>query len=157
MAMARPQALGSQYLVLFVSWDGDHGVTIVDRSDPANLVVVATLPQYGLTSGVLDEGQVLWCAGDFGNLTAIDVHDPAHPTVISEMAMPPNAHDAVLSGPHELAIANGTSGITLIDISDPANPTVKGIQLLEGSPAGVLFDGAHLFVASQHRLQSIAR
>ena len=139
---------GTQYAI--IAAPKDHGIEIIDISDPTNPTSVGRLGDDGtrLLAGAKEIGiytisgstYAVVTSGNEDGIQIIDISDPTNPTPVGNLA----DNDGGLGDTRELAGAKGIAietingveyaivtgntddGIEIIDISDPTNPTSVG-------------------------------
>jgi len=128
----------------------------VDVSDPAEPVVLATLPVAVDDIDVVGSTAVLVLTGDsnLGDFAVLDVSDPAAPTVLSTLEHPQmepwGLRAVALSGAHAY-VGDFFGGIRVIDISDPSAPfVVTSIEEPLDTGKEVVVSGDRLYVLDWH-------
>ena len=144
--------IGSNTYALVVGWR-DHGVQIVDVTDPANPVPVASFADgdtvggktydelrgaTGITTAKIGSGTyALVVADDDDGVQIVDITDPANPVPVAsfddgdtvegktydELEGPASITTARIgAGTYALVAASDDDGVQIVDITDPANP-----------------------------------
>jgi len=108
---------GKEYAIV---GDGSgSGITIVDVSDPSNLVQVANVPNIpGFDLKVHQNYVYTVNGGNNGQGSIVDISDPASPQVVSGF---PSAHNIWIEDGHLYAEFDG---LKIYSLSDPLNPAL---------------------------------
>jgi hypothetical protein len=123
------------------------GLTVLDISAHSDPVELGRLPQGPGSAGIRANGGI--CVhGDYAHLTderagvlkIVDVSDPAHPVLASEVDVPGEAHRVVVSGGFAY-VTCGADGLTIVDVRNPLAPAVAGVLNTIGSVRGVVVSG----------------
>lgn len=130
--------------------DYDHGLTIVDVSDPAKMTIIGGFEMADDVRGVAIFGDryAALAAGNAG-LVVADVGDPVNPYAVASVELPTYAMDVEVDGTTAwVAIAFG--GVAGIDLSDPAKPQL--LSVYDTGPGAALagdteLRGSTLYVA----------
>lgn len=117
------------------------GLHSVDVSDPANPVLLNTLPLTGTHSKVSVSGDLAAVASDEAGFHLLDVSDPALPVLLNSVIPTVNAdymdlhvEELILEGGTLFVVAE-TAGPLRYDVSDPLNPLLVGYEPeLDGYP-----------------------
>jgi len=102
----------------------NNGLRIIDISNPA-------LPQQvgsyaGWFNGVFVNGNYVYLAAGWANLTILDVSNPGSPELISVFDNSPGAsYDVFVTGDYAY-LGNATNGLRIINISNPYSPYEEG-------------------------------
>jgi LVIVD repeat len=107
----------------------DHGLLVVDISDPSSPMIASEYLLYSVGSGVSRNLTSIVVSGNYAYVTAgniglivVDITDPVNLVKIAEYDTSGFAYDMALLD-HYVYVADGDAGVTVIDISTPANPT----------------------------------
>lgn len=146
--------------VAYITHSAGLGIYDVSEIPYTQLADVATQQSYGLT--LADD--VLYAANGFGGVLALDVSNPAAPTVLSSTPVGSNVVDVVSAGPNQIYVASFGGGMLSYDVSDPAAPVQldaePGFGFLNAiAPFDEELDGRVAFVADGQqglRLVSVA-
>ena len=144
---------GAVFVAARLAGSAPSGRVTVLSNNPAAPAVLATVPVV-LPTGLFLAGTTLFVAGNgdgatFGDtLTAIDVSNPAAPTVLSTLqdhTALRNAFKVLVVG--TLAYATTSNGLTVVDVSNPGAMTV--VTTVAGDMSGdVTRQGDRLYVGS---------
>jgi len=106
--------------------DAGGGVRVLDVSNPAAPVEIASLPpvQLGNVQALYLDGDRLYTAESSGGVSVIDVATPASPVRLGRVTGMSQVLDVVAAGDTAFAISNVGPGFHVIDASDPAAPIV---------------------------------
>jgi hypothetical protein len=134
--------------------DWSNGVRVIDVSDPAAPVEVASVSTSHNTMDVVIQGDLAyvadWEALAPGAMVIIDVSDPANPSTVGSCAAAGGFHNHAVAGKTAF-LANGTEGLRLADVSNPAAPAIVGTYD-PGSAYDVAAQGNHAYLASSDGL-----
>lgn len=140
--------LGGGLLALTSLADGHQsveGLTIVDTSVPKALEVVSTL-DVDDPSGMALSGTWLYLLQFTGQLTVVDVSDPAAPAAGVTVDGLANPWEMVVAGDVGY-VADNALGVVVLDLSDPATPVVVGAVEAAGGAQDVDVWEGTLFAA----------
>ena len=135
--------------------NGDHGLQIVDITDPDNPLLFGGVDTPGIATDVIVESdRAVMASSD--SLQVIDIADPAHPMLISSLELPAPALRLARHGSIVYA-ACGWDGIAVINLADDTRPSL--IALAPAKDKAVLdvaasSDGEHIYVSRYDRLCS---
>lgn len=116
------------------------GLSVVDISDPANPVDVATLPVAGYPQYLEIEGDLLYMTLYTGGLAIFDVGIPAAPVLLSSFPFTGQAVDVAVD--HGIALVTRYRASTVVlDVSDPRAPVVLSEISSVARTMGVGFAG----------------
>jgi hypothetical protein len=123
----------------------DHGLSIVDVSDPTDIVEAGLWGRDGL-GGMSQQGDLLYITQDEGNLLTLDITDRS--AFVELGSVSGLGHPwTLVSTPEALYIADGSAGVVVMSLADPRSPAVVdtidlgGVQdLVLG--AGILYAAA---------------
>ena len=151
---------GADHLIAFSDDDG-FDVVIIDQSDVNALAVTATLdiPGFSALDGIVD-GTTLYVSGDYyirNAIAIVDVSDPGDPQLLSFVDTPGFASGIAITGPNEIALADGSAGVTFIDVTDKSNPVVLGSQKTPGHAVDLVVSGKTIYAATEGQLHAITR
>jgi hypothetical protein len=118
---------------------GTGGIMIFDVSDPTHPfevshLVGATQPGWSAQANYLelDRDHLFISDGYFHKIHVVNVEDPYHPFVVTDIATPSHNEGLALYGDF-LYLATGSTGVEVYSIADPVNPvhvrTVSGTWL----------------------------
>lgn len=124
----------------------DHGIRVIDATEPASPVEIAVVDSLGYTYGATISNDILVLASGDRGIWTIDVADPSLPRPLAALALGPFwwVQDVDVAG--SLIVAVGIS-FAVVDISDPSNPTVIGetpMWQVQGSAVKVVGDLAYV-------------
>ncbi|MEZ4849522.1 MAG: hypothetical protein R3B93_13065 [Bacteroidia bacterium] len=135
LAGARSIYVSGKYA--YVASQDDHGVEILNISDPANPIHVGAITDNGTTA--LYGANCIYVSGKYAYVTSfldkgveiLDISDPANPTHVG--AITDNGTTALngasgiyVSGKYAYVASYVDDGVEILDISNPANPTHVG-------------------------------
>jgi plastocyanin len=133
----------------------DHGLIIMDTTNPAAPVALGSLPPQGLdpfTSVTVDK-RIAYLISGWG-MTFVDVRTPSHPVVLGNYS-PDEANVrpqgvAVYHGMLNISMSDwkGESYVQVVQITDPAHPVTIAKTPVWGRPEQLLDDGASLYIAA---------
>ncbi|HEV2718851.1 MAG TPA: Ig-like domain-containing protein, partial [Thermoanaerobaculia bacterium] len=131
------------------SYNGGHDVVVLDRRDINNLATVANfdIPNFAGVRGALS-GSTLYEVSQGGQLSIVDLTNPASPVVKSTINTPGTANSIVISGTTAI-IADGSAGVSFYDVSSPTAPKLLGTQPVGGTAWDVKIWGNKLYVANE--------
>ncbi|MCK4413303.1 MAG: hypothetical protein KAY32_07155 [Candidatus Eisenbacteria sp.] len=132
--------------VYVACWDG--GLAIVNANSPLTPYVLGSCETPGDARQVEIEGTYAFIADSWGGLTIVDITNPAHPFVETNLPLEGGgaAMDVDLEG--GLAyVAGDTGGFYVIDISDPTAPWLVERFDTEGIAAGIDVTGERAYLA----------
>ena len=152
--------LGTSYLV-GISPDGGRDVVLFDVSNPSSIVKLAEVdvPNFVAFDGVV-EGTTVYLAGGNAGVAVLDfVGSPSAPSFTTAIIdTPGNARGLTVSGPREIAVADGSAGVTFIDATSPTAPVLLGTHSLGSTnTVGVHAVGRTIYVASDNHFHTITR
>jgi hypothetical protein len=99
--------------------DQNHGLEIVDVSDPTKPDRVGGYPGHGWNLGV--RGSFVYLSDLSAGVTVIDVTDPLVANAVGNYKSAGFPGGIDFEGPFA-CVAYGTNGLHILDVSDPANP-----------------------------------
>ncbi|WP_448605117.1 NBR1-Ig-like domain-containing protein [Thermoflexus hugenholtzii] len=119
---------------------------VVDTTNPAAPVRVASLNLFGTPYGVHVAGSYAYIAADQGGVLVVDVSNPTAPRLIHQYSIP-RAFNVYVRGTY-LYVAS-SKGLYILDISDPMNPRdFAYYNASAGSGADILFaNDLYIFTA----------
>lgn len=126
--------------------DRTDGLHIVDAHDPANPVLLGTLPLSGAARLVAANGLFAYVIDTSGHLQIVDVSEPTTPFVTGQLAIPQSAQSLQAFGT-SVYIAAGIDGVLIADVSNPNAPQVLGTIDPANSARDVFVAGAIAYVA----------
>jgi hypothetical protein len=92
---------------------GDAGIVVVDSTDPAAPVIVATYDTAGYASDLALEGRYLYIADRMGGVLVVDAADLAHLRTVGFQTVPGGAYVlAVHNG--VVYVASGLGGVAIL-------------------------------------------
>ncbi|MCZ6915210.1 MAG: hypothetical protein O7I93_00400 [Gemmatimonadetes bacterium] len=116
---------------------GGERMFVWDVTDPTDIVLTdSVVVDARVVNDVKVSADASWAiitregASDRANgIVVLDLTDPAHPTVISELTdqLTAGIHNVWINGDIVYAVNDGTNAINIIDMSDPASPTHAGM------------------------------
>ncbi|HZW08817.1 MAG TPA: GC-type dockerin domain-anchored protein [Phycisphaerales bacterium] len=126
--------------------DGSAGLLVLDISEPAAPVFVASCDTPGSARALSVDGSHAFIAEyDFG-LRIVDVADPGAPVLVGSLAMGATPLDVVGAG--GLAyLALGDQGLVVVDVSEPTSPAVVGAYDTVGGVRNLAIVGEHAYLA----------
>ncbi len=150
---------GPTYLIGIA--DGGHDVVLIDASNPSVLVKLVDLdiPNFNAIDGVV-EGTTLYLAGGDAGIAVLDfVGTPTAPSFTTAIIDTPGvARGVAVSGPREIAVADGSSGVTFIDATTRTAPVILGTQPLGATNVvGVCAVGRTVYAAADSWFHTISR
>jgi len=123
-----PRGVASMGNFSFVT-AGSTGVRVVDMSDPASPVVVATIDTPGTAQDIAAAGGMLFVADGPGGLEIYGLADPLNPEPLGSLAFADGgAVDMVgiaMDGTTAYMI-DSITGLRVVDVSDPGEPVQTG-------------------------------
>ncbi len=127
-----------------------HGLLIIDVSDPSNPTLISKLYLQG-NSAVHCHGLdffpfFVFAANGSSGLRIIDVFNPSSPTLMGTCDTPGEAADVAVSGSYAY-VADRSSGLQIIDFSNPYAPTIVGSYDTPNDAEGVAVSGNYAYVA----------
>jgi hypothetical protein len=138
----------------------EYGLSIMDASDPANIIVYAGYRPDAGTSAVQVVGQRAYLAGrghyesNVGivkqGLYIADISDPDHPRQLGHYATPGQAMAVQVAGnrAYEADLdETGLATLLIIDISDPTHPSLLATYELPSQAGGMVIAGDLMYVA----------
>jgi sugar lactone lactonase YvrE len=107
----------------------EHGLQIIDISDPANPEIIGVEEERLKAAGVAVSGNTVYVAADKGGLRIIDVSNPHNPVTISMIGEDESNAAAIhVAVKDKIAyVSRAESGLEIIDVSDPYAPSQIGI------------------------------
>jgi hypothetical protein len=127
---------------------GSQGLRVIDISNPANPVSVATHAITGTSKRMAVAGNVVCVALEEGGLQVIDVSNPAQPQGLVRYDRYEAVEGLMLEDTWAY-LADSKDGLQILDISHPAQPEpVSGYQLDHGYAEDVVLSGNHAYVAA---------
>lgn len=110
-----------QNLVFLTTYE--EGLTILDVSNPENIVQVGFITVYDAVDDMVYLDGLLYLAGN--GMEIVDVSDPGDPTMVSQWG---GAYTGgiVVSGGYAYITDDDDMSIHVVDVSDPVNPTKVG-------------------------------
>jgi hypothetical protein len=147
--------------IAYVTAENDNALTIINVSDPRNLVKLAEVVDgingfngLNLPTGVLVSGTNCFVLGFLDSaLSILDISNPANPRLIREIyddSAIPGSPFTKMKWPYQMTLVGnrlyvacrGDSAITILDVSNPANPMLLGeavdVTVNPSSPFGRL-------------------
>jgi len=123
--------------IAYVTSEDKNSVTIMDVSNPQNPLLLSTLVKgsggvkgLDLPTDVIVSGTNCFVLGFFSaSISVFDVHDPVHPTLVSETFDTNRlnyAYHMSLAGTKLFIAARAVDSMTIYDVSNPANPQFAG-------------------------------
>lgn|GEM_PF-2354336 len=104
--------------------DGVAGLQVIRVAGGAPAIVGSVhTSSGGVAHNLAVRGRYVYVADDLEGLVIVDVLDPAHPTIVSRVAID-GAGGVALSGTH--VIVSGSTQLAIVDVADPLNPTIIG-------------------------------
>ncbi|MBT7618679.1 MAG: DUF1573 domain-containing protein, partial [Calditrichaeota bacterium] len=126
--------------------DHSHGLLTVDASDIQRMNIVAELP---LQQGIYDvavQGNFGYIGSGDGNLSVLDISDPANPRDIMTIEIVGEVNEIDLND-DMLYIASGEDGgLQIWNIVDPGNPIETSAIETPGSAGDVCFNEGYAYV-----------
>jgi hypothetical protein len=133
----------------------DHGLVIMDTTNPAAPVVLGTVPPQGpepSTSVTVDK-RIAYLTAGWG-MTFLDVRSPSKPVVLGNYSpdgpgvRPQGA--AIYHGMLNISMSawKGESYVQVVQITDPAHPVTIAKTPVWGRPEQLLDDGTSLYIAA---------
>lgn len=128
---------------LAVVADGANGLKVVNVSDPAQLVVLGSVPMDA--RAVKAQGHLAFVASYEAGLRVVDVSNPSNPVQIGQLDTPRYCYD--LDVVENLVLLADYPRLTLVDVSTPSSPVEVG-SLSGVAVVGVAAHGHHATVAA---------
>jgi hypothetical protein len=133
----------------------DAGLHVVNVSDPAQPLLVATVDTPGQARGVAVSSDLVFVADLLEGLLVVDASDPAAPEIAGSLPLAGRALGVVVEGDHAYVAAR-ESGMHIVDVSQPAQPALVATVDTPGEASFVALSGDHACVAdSSQGLQII--
>ncbi|MEM6298423.1 MAG: hypothetical protein AAF740_07020 [Bacteroidota bacterium] len=126
--------------------------TVVDLSDPYNPIELTNITLFTVArpEGIDVANDDAYVVDDDGDLTFIDISNPASPTIEGSFSVTPaqSAVDIVVSANYAYVLNNGRNdkNIQAIDISNSASPVIVGTLTLGTSPRELAVVGDYAYV-----------
>ncbi|MCU0224355.1 MAG: thrombospondin type 3 repeat-containing protein [Acidobacteria bacterium] len=125
-----------------------RGFEVVDVSDPAAMLVVASLGGFYAWDIAIDGG-FAYVAGGLDGLRVVDVHEPTVPVLRATVDTPGFALGIAAKGRFAY-VGDGEAGLQVIDISRPEAPRLVSALDTPGDAIEVLLDGARALVLDRY-------
>jgi hypothetical protein len=126
-------------------------LSVVDVSEPTDLLEVATCEVRGKISAMALNGNYAILGMENGSLVMVDISDPLSPWVISRTPTPPYLKEMQVVGDRIYApygIWTNHTGLVIFDISDPARPTILGEYRQHDWASSVAVNGNYAYLNS---------
>lgn len=107
-------------LICLVSYHDE--LQFLDATDPTNMTLVKTLPNFPGAASVIAHGNYFYIAGGYSGLATIDASDPADPVVSLVMDPSPNINRMAIKGNYLYSVGNNDP-MCVFHLGDPANPS----------------------------------
>ncbi len=130
------------------------GLHVLDVSDPATPVTLATFTGLQNAWDVVVTGGTAYVADGLGGLAILDVSQPEAPRLVSRVATEGAATDVAVAG-SVAAVALGSAGIALHDVTDPASPVPLAEYDTPGLAMTLDLAGDRLFVADWDQVEVV--
>jgi len=121
------------------------GLTILDTSDPDNIVSLSTTATSDWAVGIALQGDHAFIADNTAGLRILNVSNPSTPSSIGSCATGGTAMCVALRDDYAYVAAT-TAGLAFVDVSTPAAPTLLGTCLTSGSPGSVCLEDSHAYL-----------
>lgn len=101
-----------------------------------------------------DYAQVVVAAGDYAyvacqrSLQVLDISDPASPSIVGSLSVPPPASDIALFGDY-VYMACIYAGLLVVDITNPHSPQITGAVSTPGHASRIALAGDYAYVADR--------
>jgi hypothetical protein len=118
---------------------GSAGLVLVNISNRAAPLVIATFDTPGNANDVQVLGNLAYVADGASGLRIIDVTNPAAPVTVGVFDTVGDAWDVVVSN-RRAYVADGAAGLHILDVTNPAQPALLGSIDPAGTQKGVAVD-----------------
>jgi hypothetical protein len=128
--------------------DGPLGMTVLDVSDAANPVPVASwLTATGTSAIAVADGIVYLARGpSAGAFEILDVSDPTAPALLGTVMLPVAVDAMAISGARAWLASRSNQGLQVVDVSDPSSPVLLSVAPLGFNGRSVAVQGDYLVV-----------
>ncbi len=127
---------------------GDSGLFVYNVTNPAGMSRIASLNLGADIQEIWKSGNYVYLGGPFDQkLWAVDVSDPASPTLADTLTLSVSGEDIHTHG--TTAVVSGPQGVAFVDISNPSSMSVISTFKPSGDPYASWFDGEYAFTATK--------
>jgi hypothetical protein len=130
---------------------GPWGLQTIDISNPAEPVIVNSLPVFARDVELSRDGSLAFVTTGPGGLHVYSIQSPSSPQLIAVLDTPGIAGSLCLdnnpSRPYAYLADEGT-GILIIDVADPIRPRILGSTTVTGSTRDISVVGVHAYVTN---------
>jgi len=123
----------------------DSGLVVVNCSDPAHPVKIASLPINGQPQGVAVKGDYALIANEQQRVDVVDISNPFAPSLLSSIDSLCHAKEIAVDSLAYVAYCQ--SGVRVLDITDPSNPVYLSTFNTRGHPRDICARNGILCVA----------
>lgn len=124
----------------------DHGLRVVDISDPTHPQEVGFYDTPGEAHGVALAGEYAHVADFEQGVRVVNIADPTRPVEVSAYDTPGAAQYVAIAGDYAF-VADGAAGLQVVNISDPTRPALAGSFATQGYTQSVAILGTLAYVA----------
>jgi hypothetical protein len=125
---------------------GDHGLVVIDVSNPVAPAVVGHLDTDGRSYGVVVAGHHAYVADGSNGLCVVNVSDPSHPAQVGHYNSAGTAYDVAVVDNHAY-LADGTNGFVIVSVATPTAPSLAS-SIDTGNALGVAVYDGYMFLAN---------
>jgi hypothetical protein len=128
--------------------DGPLGMTVIDVSDAASPVPVASWLTANGTSAIAAAGGIVYLARgpSAGAFEVLDVSDPLAPALLGSVVLPAAVDAMALGGGRIWLASRSNQGLQVVDVSDPSSPVLLAVAPLGFNGRSVAVQGDYAIV-----------
>ena len=132
--------------------NGDHGLGIINVSDPASPDTVTYFDTPGYALDLYAKDTLIFIA-DYDSLVIVNVADVLNPYRVGSVSMPNSCYGIVVAGEYAYVPCQsgfGFGSLEVVSVSDPSSPQiVASVDNIAGDPLDVWISGEYAYVAAE--------
>jgi hypothetical protein len=121
-----------------------NSVDIIDISNPANPVLISSIPDNNYPQDVIVKGNYLFVTDYRNSMKIIDISNPSNPILVSNYPTAYFGKQVIVEG--EYAFLRGYGGIEIVNVTDPFHPYL--IDIYECAGMSIFSKGDMVYIAA---------
>jgi len=146
---SNPSGVVTQGQYAYVVNGGSNSLSVVNISNPAKSVQVASVAVSSSPSGVAVEGLYAYVSNSgSNNLSVIDISVPTSPVSKGTVSVGAIPSGVAVQGHYAYVSNFGADSLSVVDVSNPTLPVIVGTVTVGVAPSGVAVSGKYAYVSN---------